>query len=431
MRRLNIHRFRSRADQKSATQFRAYKVAKHALRDGDTRTFGEIALTEIPRLLDSSATGRTIGQAVRDWVMDESSYDDAKAMVEHSLSDAMFLPGTYGKLAKWFLSCGMFTAALQAEEIAAASLDGARPSDVSVAKWEKWRAAVAVQSSDRLRLQQIVDDSNPLSLGPERVNFTDVARVALGLEPRHELVEPWFREIVKGKTIGVLGPAPLDDSDREAILRCDIVAITAANMFDGKLRIPEYAQLVYTMCPVSNAVFMPGWDGVVMNRISWENRKPRGFKGRLRRPQMLEACGLVSHPTSVPDIIIDLLLAGASKIVGGGADFYIGGPLNSYATDALKGYLGNDDGKTPAFVMGRAIVSGAMDHSNCCGAIAHPHFRHSSMFGSHSPLENRNLVRTAALSGRVEARGAMRDALEISNAKAVCLLESRWGRERW
>lgn len=431
MRRLNIHRFRSRADEKSATQFRAYKVAKHALHDGDTRTFGEIALAEIPRLLDSSATGRTIGQAVRDWVMDESSYDDAKAMVEHSLSDAMFLPGTYGKLAKWFLSCGMFTAALQAEEIAVASLDGARPSDVSVVKWEKWQAAAAVQSSDRLRLQPLVDHADSVSSGGERVGFADVARVALGLEPRRELVEPWFREIVEGKTIGVLGPAPLDDCDREEILRCHIVATTAAARSDRNLRLPGYARLIYTISPVSGAEFEPGWDGVVMNRISFDNRKPLGFKGRLRRPQMLEACGLVGHPTAVPDIILDLLLAGAEKIVTGGADFLMGGPLVSYATDNLRGYSGNDDGNGNAFVLSEPILGDAADHLGCCGSTGHQHFRHTAMFGSHPPIENRNLVRTAALGGRIESLGAMRAALEISDAEAASLFERRWGRERW
>lgn len=407
MRRLNIHRFRSRADQKSATQFRAYKVAKLALRDGDTRTFGEIALTEIPRLLDSSATGRTIGQAVRDWVMDETSYDDAKAMVEHSLSDAMFLPGTYGKLAKWFLSCGMFTAALQAEEIAVASLDGARPSDVSVAKWEKWRAAVAVQSSDRLRLQQIVDDYNPLSLGPERVNFTDVARVALGLEPRHELVEPWFREIVEGKTIGVLGPAPLDDSDREAILRCDIVATTASNEVNKRLVIPKWASLVYTMFPVADATFAEGWNGVILNRISFDPQKPEQFEGRLRRPLLLEASGLVGHPMAVPDVIFDLLIAGAEQIVVGGADFLMCEPLRIYATDVTRGYV-------------------ARDH-----IAKRQQFFHLSMFGSHPPIENRNLVRTFALGGRLDSRGTMHEALERPDLEAAVHLERMWGRGRW
>lgn len=236
------------------------------------------------------------------------------------------------------------------------------------------------------------------------VSLSDVARLATG--SRVNAAGPnGFADFVAGRSVGILGPAPLSEVDRAEVLAADIVAAPVAPTHAAeRLDVPEWVDIAYVL--QWSGALRVDWrsDGVLVIRGGDPIGSLTGFEGKLRPCRTVRSSGLVGHPTAVPDMVVDLLLAGAAEIRVAGANFYITTTQPYRPTTSRFGADEWNSGGTPFFV--------------------------TSGFTTHPPIENRNLVRTLALSGRVKLLGETADVIEMPSHRAAELLESSWSMPR-
>lgn len=236
------------------------------------------------------------------------------------------------------------------------------------------------------------------------VSLSDVARLATG--SRVNAAGPnGFADFVAGRSVGILGPAPLSEVDRAEVLAADIVAAPVAPTADAdRLNVHGYVDIAYVL-PWSGELHVD-WrsDGVLVVRGSDGDGLLTGFDGKFRHCRSVRASGLVGHPTAVPDMVVDLLVAGAAEVRVAGVNFYMS-TLPPYRSSASR--FGLDE----------------------WNSVGRPFFA-TSMFATHPPIENRNLVRTLALSGRVKLLGETADVIEMPSHRAAELLESSWSMPR-
>jgi len=375
--------------------YAAYKAAKKALAGNNPCEYTDIAQQSIPRIPGVRRAGRKIADALVSWIHEESEFHQAQDEILSVIGSVDPLRSA-GVLGKWLLSAGFFTATVALQRAYASRL---------------WRSAVwlpatsyhqklliaAVYQSDATMLSRLSRERNRRSPTPG-LSLADVARLATGRPVQAADAElSW---VVSGRHVGVLGPALLGDSEEEQLKACDVVvAPVQSTKEQNVLSIPDFIDIAYTR-PWSGLQRVDWKESgllVVLGQLKDDSLK---FDGRVRIASTVRATGLMGHPTKVSEIVVDLLAAGARRITVGGANFHIS-----------TGSMYRDDEV-------RYGVDG-------WGSIGTP-LNATSLLASHPPIEDRNFVRTLALSGRVRFLGELESVMRMPDLDAAKILESTW-----
>jgi hypothetical protein len=188
-------------------------------------------------------------------------------------------------------------------------------------------------------------------------------------------------------------------------VQCDIVvAPVSPTSKEGLLVVPKDVDVAYVLPWQHHLDVRWKPSGILVVRGELARTATHNFGGQVLGCRTVRATGMVGHPTAIPDIALDLLRAGASRVTIGGANFYISHEV-MYRSDEVRVGLDSWNSNGSPFFM-------------------------TSMFSTHPPIENRNFVRTLALSGRIEFLGELRSVMNMSDDHAAQLLEDSWTRPR-
>jgi hypothetical protein len=302
-------------------------------------------------------------------------------------------PAALQVLTKWLLSVGLFAAADIAAEALAQTLRSSfrRSREVS--------AALALRSGGRPSWFPFVvsqDWTNPLG-------FRGILALADGQRPRSHEAPKWWKEMISGRVVGVLGPGPVSETDRSHVLASDIVAAPLSRDASDVIWIPEDIDVAYVRRPPTS---VEGEGAIV-----WlgGGTPQRGLDRRQSRSAIVpRSSGLVGHPTAVPEIVVDLLLGDASEIRVAGVDLYLSGKA-PYRPDAIR-----FGGATPHSEWN----SNGVEFFMCTG------------FATHPPVEQKQLMRRIAGCGRVKFSRELQEIVEASDQQSTRVLDEIWGKSR-
>lgn len=143
--------------------------------------------------------------------------------------------------------------------------------------------------------------------------------------------------------------------------------------------------------------------GVLVLREGRDFSSLTGHSGPVRRAKVPPGAGFVGMPTALPDIVVDLLGAGASDIRVAGANFYISEDPAYRIDEAKQGRSEWNNTGTP--------------------------FSGTLQFSYHPPIENRNFLRTMMLSGKCRLVD-FESVLTMADHAAAKVLESAWSLPR-
>lgn len=230
-----------------------------------------------------------------------------------------------------------------------------------------------------------------------------MARIALG-EVIARAGDEWFSRLVAGRSVGVLGPAPTSEEAVQEVKSCDLLVVPVRQSQTlGRLRVDDGADIAYAFPWAGDVAVDWARPGVLVLRDGQDFSSLTGHSGPVRRAKAPPGAGFVGMPTALPDIVVDLLGAGASAIRVAGANFYISEDPAYRIDEAKQGRSEWNDTGTP--------------------------FSGTLQFSYHPPIENRNFLRTMMLSGKCRLVD-FESVLTLADHAAAKVLESSWSLPR-
>ena len=215
--------------------------------------------------------------------------------------------------------------------------------------------------------------------------------------------DEWFCSLVEGKTIGVLGPAPTSHAAVDEVKSCDLVAAPVRLREPERLTVDQDIDIAYfnDFGGKRQVEWKPS--GVLVLRGAHLLTRLAGHAVQVRQRPLFSRAGFVGTASAVPDIVFDLLAAGASEVRVAGANFWI--------TDAAPYRL-------EEVLVGRSEWSGTGTP-----------FSGTLQFSYHPPIESRNFMRTLMLSGKCSIAD-FGNVMELADLAAAEVLERSWASVR-